>query len=616
MRFVKRPNVRFILALALCATAIPVLGQDSPKSILPPGFGDAPDEPKAAPTPAPPPSSSGPDLSGPSEPRRPASSGGSTRRSPSVSGGGTSPSVASALPAGTAGEDGEEEIDIAAVLPDLPPSQRRSLDQIGVLASDDGDMGIDAYGATPGRYLDYVMQRIKAPIASRWASIALRRSLLSRVKTPGDIDGADFAGQRAMLLLRMGEGLSARQLVQAVDADRSTPFLREAGLQAALANADPGAMCPMVDYTPAAVKEDRWRMARAVCFALSAEPAQASALIDSVRDAEKVPIIDVLLAEKVIGAGGNSRRSVNILWEDVKELTTWRFGMATAAAVPVPDALLKTVGPQMRAWRASASLLSAPSRVGDAEIAAALGVYSSDALVQAYAEAADATDPGNARGTGFSQLRDAYSAPTSAARLSAMAQFWKGSDSLTTYARLIATARAANEIQATSESAGSVDQIVASMLSAGLDQQAVRWANIAGNGSLAQALLAVGSPMTVIRLDSGDVSGFDKGESGRRAQFLLAGMAGLGRLSESDANDAASSLDVPLGRKDAWTRALDRAVAGSEKGTVTLLVALGLQGQGWDQVPAHRLYHAVSAMHRVGLDGEARMIAAEALMRS
>jgi predicted MFS family arabinose efflux permease len=53
-------------------------------------------------------------------------------------------------------------------------------------------------------------------------------------------------------------------------------------------------------------------------------------MIDSVRDAEKAPIIDVLLAEKVIGSGGNSRRSVNILWEDVKELTTWRFGMATA----------------------------------------------------------------------------------------------------------------------------------------------------------------------------------------------------------------------------------------------------------------------------------------------
>jgi hypothetical protein len=520
------------------------------------------------------------------------------------------------LPAAKGGEEGDEEIDITAVLPDLPPSQRRSLDQIGVLGADDGDMGIGAYGETSGRYLDYLMQQVKAPIASRWASIALRRSLLSRVATPKDVNGADFAGQRAHLLLRMGEALSARQLVQAVDADRSTEFLREVGLQAAMANADPGAMCPMVDYTPATNKQNRWRMARAVCFALTSEPAQASAMIDSVRDAGKVPMIDVLLAEKVIGAGGNSRRSVNILWEDVKDLNWWRYGMATATAVPVPDGIMKTAGPQVRAWRASASLLPAPSRLADAEIAAALGVYSSDGLVQAYAEAADATDPGQARGASFTQLRDAFSAPTIQARLAAMVQFWDAKDPMVRYARIIATARAANEIQATSDSSAYTDQLISSLMSAGFDQQAVRWANLADDGSLGQALLAVGAPITVIRLDSGDVSGFDPGNGGKRAQFLLAGLAGLERLSASDASDAASSLAVPIDKQDSWTRALDRAVLKSEKGTVALLVAVGLQGQNWSQVPAHRLYRAVSAMHRVGLDGEARMIAAEALMRS
>ncbi len=524
--------------------------------------------------------------------------------------------AASGVAPTTEGTDGEEEIDIAAVLPDLPPSQRRSIDQIGVLGTDDGDLGLDAYGATSGRYLDHLMQQIKAPIASRWASIALRRSLLSRVKTPVDVNGADFAAYRAMLLLRMGEAWSARQLVQAVDADRSTAMLREVGLQAALANADPGAMCPMVDYTPTTVRDNHWRMARAVCFALTSEPSQASAMIDSVRDSGKTATIDAILAEKVIGAGGNSRRSVNILWEDVKSLTTWRYGMATSVAVPVPEALMKTAGPQVRAWRATASLLPAASRVGDAEVAAALGVYSSSALVQAYADAADATDPGEARGAGFTQLRDAYSAPTFDARLSAMAQFWKSSDPVTRYARLIATARAANDIQATSDTSGSADMLIASMLSAGLDMQAVRWAKFAGNGSLGQALLAVGAPNTVINFDGGDVKGFGEGESGKRAQFLLAGLAGLERMSASDAASAAESLEVPISQTDSWTKALDRAVAGGEKATVTLLVALGLQGQNWSQVSAQRLYRAVSAMHRVGMDGEARMIAAEALMRS
>jgi hypothetical protein len=154
------------------------------------------------------------------------------------------------------------------------------------------------------------------------------------------------------------------------------------------------------------------------------------------------------------------------------------------------------------------------------------------------------------------------------------------------------------------------------MLSVGLDQQAARWAKQVGGGSLGEALLAVGTPMTVIRLDGGDVKGFGAGESGNRAKFLLAGLAGLERMSASDAADAAASLGVPITRQDKWSQALDRAVAGSEKGTVLLLVALGLQGQDWSQVSPYRLYRAVSALHRVGMDGEARMVAAEALMRS
>lgn len=614
MRFVKQPRIQLILALALCATAIPVLGQDSPKSILPPGFGDPAPEPKAAPSP--PPSSS------PSSPAKKLDFDSGAALDPpagSAVSGGSAGTAAAAL-TGEEAKDGDETVDIAAVLPDLPPSQRHSLTHIGVLGINDGDLGENAYGATPGRYLDFLMQKVKAPIASRWASIALRRSLLSHVRTPSDVSGPDFAAQRALLLLRMGEAWSARQLVQAVDADRSTAFLREVGLQAALANADPGAMCPLVDYTPPATKESRWRMARAICFGLNAEPAQASALVDNVRDGRggvgKVPTIDVILAEKIIGAGGNSRRSVTVLWEDVRELSAWRYGLASAAAVPVPQALLGTVGPQVRAWRAVAPLLPADSRVEDAEIAAALGVFSSDGLLQAYSEAADSGAKGNSRDSVFVRLREAFSAPTADDRLTAMKALWTSEDPLQRYARLIATARAATEIEASGDVSGFADQVVASMMTAGFDIQSVPWAEHVSNGSLAQGLLAVGAPRYVVRYDSGDVTGFDEGESGKRAQFLLAGLAGLGRLTPSDAASAADSLEVPLGRQDSWTRALDRAVAQSEKGTVTLLVALGLQGRSWSQVPAHRLYRAVSAMHRVGMDGEARMIAAEALTRS
>jgi hypothetical protein len=49
---------------------------------------------------------------------------------------------------------------------------------------------------------------------------------------------------------------------------------------------------------------------------------------------------------------------------------------------------------------------------------------------------------------------------------------------------------------------------------------------------------------------------------------------------------------------------------------VVLLAGLGMQGDGWDKMTSVHLYHIVSALNRVGLSAEARMIAAEAVARA
>ncbi len=46
-----------------------------------------------------------------------------------------------------------------------------------------------------------------------------------------------------------------------------------------------------------------------------------------------------------------------------------------------------------------------------------------------------------------------------------------------------------------------------------------------------------------------------------------------------------------------------------------LLAAVGMQTRLWQGVPPEALYHIVTAMRAVGLEAEARMIAAEALAR-
>jgi hypothetical protein len=95
---------------------------------------------------------------------------------------------------------------------------------------------------------------------------------------------------------------------------------------------------------------------------------------------------------------------------------------------------------------------------------------------------------------------------------------------------------------------------------------------------------------------------------------LLAGLAGLGRIDAGDAASAAQALGTDLGRQTRWTRAIDLAAERREPGMVALLAATGMQGE-WAKMPPYHLYHIVRALRDVGLEAEARMIAAEALVR-
>jgi hypothetical protein len=70
-----------------------------------------------------------------------------------------------------------------------------------------------------------------------------------------------------------------------------------------------------------------------------------------------------------------------------------------------------------------------------------------------------------------------------------------------------------------------------------------------------------------------------------------------------------------MGRSNRWTQAIDAAAASGNQTFVALLAGFGMQGAGWTKMTPVHLYHIVGALHRVGLDGEARMIAAEAVSR-
>ena len=181
----------------------------------------------------------------------------------------------------------------------------------------------------------------------------------------------------------MGEADAARMLVAGVDTDRFTPKMVQVAVQSALANADPPALCPIeggIRKYDAGVRA----LVQAMCSSLAGEPEAASAQIDDARRHGRIGGIDLTLAEKVVGAGADTGRAVTIEWDPVDRLTAWRFGLATATGIAVPDRLLNGSSPQLRAFQARAPLLTPSNGCDSALIAAGMGVFSSQSLVDLY----------------------------------------------------------------------------------------------------------------------------------------------------------------------------------------------------------------------------------------
>ncbi|MFN7030118.1 MAG: hypothetical protein ACK4PC_12225 [Sphingopyxis sp.] len=597
------------LTLGLSGTALaaalvlPALAQES---LLPEGFGNPAETPAPRPTPT------------PSQTPAPTSAPKNGTTPPPVTST-VGPADTAGTPADAADEEGEdgEEVAPGTLKYDLPPGARRLLTRIGPLTPETGGLAPDAFGVR-GQYAATIMRRTNGQFASRWGQILLRRALASAIDTPETINGADLAAERASLLLRMGESLAARWIVQAVDYDRASPRLVAAAQQTYLANADPAGMCPYVPAGLAHGDEQAWRLSAAICSGLAGEAGPAGWAIGRVRSSGKISNFDILLAERVLGATGSGRRSTTIEWDNIDRLTSWRFGMATATAVPVPEALRTAAPANIKGWTVLAPMTDMASRVAAAPEAAARGVLSSEAYVSLLSAAAGEEEPSEALAAQTDRLRAAFGSARGSDRYAAMEGIWAaGTTPMQRYAAMVSTARAAAALPVGTEVGDDPWQLLGSMLAGGYDDNAIDWVPTITVGSHAWGVLAVGSPRPLNGTTAGTVgqfSGNDDSADTLRSKFLLAGLAGLGRIDTGAAASAASDLEVDLGKQTRWSRAIMAAAERREPGMVALLAAAGMQGE-WSKVPPYHLYHIVRALREVGLGSEARMIAAEALVR-
>jgi hypothetical protein len=508
----------------------------------------------------------------------------------------------------------EEETEAPPPRYDLPPGSRRLTTRVGLLSAETSGLAPDAFG-NRGRYAIALMDATREPQVSRWSAILLRRALMSGVDTPSTVNGADFVAARAWLLLRQGEAQAARMLVQSVDPDKASTRLRGVAMQVFLANADPAGLCP---YVPAeAGRGNRtWDLVQAMCAAMVGESGTAGAILERVRRSGRIAAIDVKLAEKVIGAGINSRRSATVLWDDVEELTPWRFGLATATGVAIPDNLWRTATPSMRGWAVQSPMIPLEQRLPLAPEAAAKGILSARAYIDLVAMAADGEAPTDDVADMGRAVRLAFVAADLADRVNSISALMTATSG---YSGHVLAARPAARVGPVPLGEDQAFAMLGAMFAGGLDRNAIAWAPRIQVGTPAWGLLAVGSPRPLVGVNAGQVADFasaDDSEASLRTRFLAASLIGLGRVDAGDAADLAEEYDLALNRETRWSRGIALAAERGEAGMVALLVAVGLQGRDWQSIPPSRLYHITAALRRVGLGAEARMIAAEAVTRA
>ena len=540
------------------------------------------------------------------------------------------PSVARPSAARPADESALELVSALTLPPPPPPVEypgfaRRDPWSVGVLDPADAGLGASPWRGASGAYLSTLMRRMETPLASRWAHIALRDAALASARAPREVNPVDWVAERAWLLLRMGEADAARMLISAVDTDRFTPKMVQVAVQSALANGDPSALCPIAGQIR---KHDGQisALVQAMCSSLAGESATAAAQIEDARRRGRIGGIDLTLAQKVVGAGANTGSSANIEWDPVDHLTAWRFGLASGTGMLPPERLLRRAPPRLLAFQARSPLLSPAQRLDAAFVAAGLGVFSSQAMVDLYSSIYDSTDPSDLPSSDAWQLRQAFVAKDPDARLAAIRRILVlGKDPLRKEAARAAAGRAASMVEPDAALQKDAPELISAMLAAGLDRAAGRWAatvrrmdDADADRCWAMLVLAAPDAGTIDRSFSRISSfiGRDQSRDKYRSTLLVAGLAGLGRISESTANSLNRRHGLGLARHGNWTRLIDAAADRGQSGTVLVMTGTALQTPSFADVPAAYMLHAIRSLERTGQNFHARMIAAEALSRT
>lgn len=631
-----KPRMRswhLLIGVSLALTSAWAVAQDAPESLLPKMF----DEPPARATPSAAPAS-------PASTGRPAANASSAPRAVSTP-------VIQALPTEpapfipaeafvTTDADGKSTLtrmptleELQGMSPeafeqlltdklnlDMPAGARRSMEQVGLVDESEGGLAATSLSAQNPYLVQTALAANRGALISRWGHILLRRALASRLDAPPGMSPQQFIALRVGLLIRMGETDAARAVLQGLDISNFTPGITRQAFDIYQRTADFTGMCPVLSIQGLQADNAEWSAAQSICDAFRGSGAAALSRLERARVSGKMPRIDALLAQKYAGAAGRSRKAVTIEWDGVDTMTPWRYGLAIGVGLAPPDSAMAGAGPMYDYVTALAPMVGLERRAAAADRAAASGIISNAAMVDLYAQVYADPDVSGDWQKRAEALRDAYTLDAPAARLSAMQSLWTGTGGEeASYARQVLTAAAAARVAPSKDLEADAPALIASMLSAGYDTNALAWSSIVPSGSAGWGLLTLAAPGRIRAVDTSAVDtyyGADESRNKRRSAFLVAGLAGLERIDQGAASRYSNDWGMQLDSATHFTKAIDAAATAGDAASVALLAGLGMQGSSWQRMTPRYLYHIVSALRTVGLEAEARMIAAEAVTRA
>lgn len=527
---------------------------------------------------------------------------------------------------------------LPSAAPDLLSVRRieKSTSGIGWLQPDQGGLSRDTWRGTSPQTAQRLLMRREGPVASRWLHTLLRRTLVSGTDAPTGLSAGDFSAAQAYRLLRMGEAVSAKGLIDRTPTSAYTELTYMIATQAQLAAGDLLALCPFAATGRSLFSDPIWPLLDAVCTASSGDGLRAAVELDDLRENAKVIPFDVQLADRVATAVSGGNRGVNVEWPAQIGLTSYRLGMGLAGRVAFAPNQLAQVNDTAKGWLARHPDTPEADRLLASDVAALNGSLTLSDWVGQWS--AISTDPAisGRNASRASALRTAFAAARVEDRLTALRSIWAdGKTPRQRLSRLLLTSRAAALIPAGNDTQTDQHDLVRALALGGEERAATAWAASVAAGETPHIwpmIAAMDGSRTVPVNDDLFQSWLEtRPEDTQEADGTLVGaiLAGLGRLDAGNASDVSqiadaveraeaqkiSSLAQPLVRLATSPQSIGRQIS---RGEVVLRAGLALTAgkDGGVNASAQTIRTVLQALRAAGFTTEARLIGAELMVRT